>query len=498
MGQNNINSENGDNRMIGIYARVSTALQYEEGYSIDEQLVRLKMYCAAQGRKDIKAYIDPGFTGANTDRPGLQKLIKDVKAGKIKKVVVYKLDRLSRSQADMLDLIDNVFLANNCEFESMTERFDTSTSFGKAMLGILAVFAQLEREQIKERMGLGKAGRAKEGKYHGGGHSPLGYVYTDGELIIDEAEAHVVREMFRLYDEGQTFSGVAKSLTRKGYTGRNGRTIDMKMVRLALENNVYIGKIKHNGEVYDGLHAPLIDETLFNRVNRKIREEDEAKKPVARNKSMLGGLIYCKKCGARYCYYNVGARDGYEYYCCYSRRKIAPAMIKDPNCKNKTYRVEVLDNFILDQIKKIELDEKAFDAAVNDLKAEDNQDQSGIEAEEIARARSEIKKIDEQCSRFLDLYGLGKFTIEQLSEKTDALMDRRAKLEAIISDTEDKIGQQAKAEAPTMDWDEFRETVKSYGDIIDRTDPIYYQEMVRDLIEKIEIDDEDIYIHWRL
>ena len=147
---------------VALYVRVSTDIQVD-GYSIDEQLERLEKYCDAKDWIIYNKYIDPGFTGSNINRPGLTKLLQDIHKGKIDLVLVYKLDRLSRSQKDTLYLIEEEFLPNNVDFISMTENFDTSTPFGKAMIGILSVFAQLERENIKTRLAMGHVGRAKAG-----------------------------------------------------------------------------------------------------------------------------------------------------------------------------------------------------------------------------------------------------------------------------------------------------------------------------------------------
>ena len=157
-----------------LYVRVSTQEQATEGYSVQEQTDRLTKYSEAMGWSVFKVYTDPGFSGGRTDRPGLQAMINDIRKGYIDKVLVYKLDRLSRSQKDTLNLIEDEFLAHNVDFISMCENFDTSTPFGRAMVGILAVFAQLEREQIKERMFMGKEARAKEGKYPGAKQPPVG------------------------------------------------------------------------------------------------------------------------------------------------------------------------------------------------------------------------------------------------------------------------------------------------------------------------------------
>ena len=145
----------------------------------------MRKYCQAMNWAIYDVYTDGGYSGVNMERPALKKLISDVKDHKIDKVLVYKLDRLSRSQKDTLMLIEDVFLANGCDFVSMSENFDTATPLGRAMIGILAVFAQLEREQIKERMNMGKEARAKLGKYKGGGKLPIGYDYVDGKLTIN-------------------------------------------------------------------------------------------------------------------------------------------------------------------------------------------------------------------------------------------------------------------------------------------------------------------------
>lgn len=188
---------------VALYPRVSSHEQ-TEGYSIGEQIERLTDYCKAMQWDIYKIYTDPGYSGGSMDRPGLQEMLKDIKAGKIDKVVVYKLDRLSRSQKDTMMLIEDEFLAYGVDFVSMSENFDTSTPFGRAMIGILAVFAQLERENIKERTMMGKEARAKEGKWHGGATEPIGYDYDPATdlLSVNEYEAMQIREVYEAFLQG--------------------------------------------------------------------------------------------------------------------------------------------------------------------------------------------------------------------------------------------------------------------------------------------------------
>ena len=236
--------------LIALYPRVSTQEQAEHGHSIDEQIDRMKKYCEAMNWTVYKIYTDAGYSGGNTERPGLQSMITDVKAGKVDKVLVYKLDRLSRSQLDTLFLIEKVFLANQVDFVSMSENFDTSTPFGRAMIGILAVFAQLEREQIKERMKMGKYARAKKGKFHGSSNIPTGYDYDpqSGEFVTNDFEKLQVIEAFQLAETGLSPYKIAKILDAKGYVRRSGPWND-RNVRRTLRNKAYIGFQKYGGEV---------------------------------------------------------------------------------------------------------------------------------------------------------------------------------------------------------------------------------------------------------
>ena len=169
--------------VTALYARVSTDAQAEEGYSIDIQGERLEAYCNLKGYESFEHYIDGGYSGSNLNRPSMQRLIQDCKDKKIDRVVVYKLDRLSRSQKDTLYLIEEVFLPHGVDFVSINESFDTSTPFGRAVIGILSVFAQLERENIRERTRAGMLGRVRDGYWPGGGRVPFGYDY-DAKLNI--------------------------------------------------------------------------------------------------------------------------------------------------------------------------------------------------------------------------------------------------------------------------------------------------------------------------
>jgi site-specific DNA recombinase len=469
-----------NNMRVALYPRVSGHEQ-EDNYSIPEQIERMKKYCEARDWMVYKIYTDSGFSGANLERPGLQQLIKDAENKKIDMVLVYKLDRLSRSQKDTLYLIEDVFDKHGVAFSSMTENFDTSTPFGKAILGVLAVFAQLEREKIKERTMDGKDARAKEGLWHGSSQVPTGYDYVDGKLIVNEYEAMQIREAADLFLKRTPVRAIARTLNEKGYM-RKGFDWQPKNVTSILTNPVIVGKIKHRDKLYDGQHKAIIDEESY----KKICEIDAERKakwlPIHKSgqKSLLGGMLFCKHCGGRYA--RQGNGGGLYYYSCYSRCKAVTRMIKDPNCMNKNYTTPELDEAIVSQIKKLALDpmhmkEMQDTRPVNDA------------SEKIKAINGEIEKIDAQISKMMDLYALGHFDLDVINTKVADLNGSKIKLQ---KELESLNGADDENDSLTA------EQVKSIADLWD--DDLTLEQkrsIVLSLIYYIEIDNDDILIHWK-
>lgn len=478
---------------VALYPRVSTQEQAREGYSIGEQIERLTDYCKAMRWEVYKIYTDPGYSGGNTDRPGLQEMIKDVEAGLIDKVVVYKLDRLSRSQLDTLYLIEKVFLANGTDFVSMSENFDTSTPFGRAMIGILAVFAQLEREQIKERMGMGREARAKSGKWHGGSTEPIGYDYdTATELLnVNKYEAMQVRELYDLFLKGTPLRAIERIFNEKGYRHKHG-VWDPKAMRRVMRNKTNIGYIKHLDQWFPAEHDPIIDEDLFYKGVKLLDDRFEQYKlsgvKWGAQTTYLGGLLRCKHCGGKYTKQENGRRKEGKpkvwWYMCYSRCKKVKKMIKDPNCKNKNWKMEELDALVFDQIRQLALDPDA----IRNARAE-NFKKNTAAAEKVAVLEKEIGKIDAQISRFMDLYGIGKFTIDQVSGKVDPLNEHRKALQNELD--------ALTAEKGELTEEETIQIVQSFEDILASGDFEKIRLTIETLIYYVEIDNEDVYIHWK-
>lgn len=477
---------------VALYPRVSTLEQATEGYSIGEQVERMTKFCEAKGWVVYKVYTDAGYSGASLERPALQEMIEDSERNVFDMVLVYKLDRLSRSQKDVLYLVEDVFDKHGIFFSSMTENFDTSTPFGKAMLGILAVFAQLEREQIKERMAMGKDARAKIGKWNGGRMIPIGYEYDKikDKFIVNDYEAMQYIELVDLFLKGKAFREMETIFAEKGYSHKYGTWIP-KTMRSVLRSKMYLGYLKYNGQWYKSEHPALIDEETYEQVvallNQRAEEYKQTGGKAGVVSTYLGGLLYCKKCGAKYGKDSNGRRDKngkkkYKYTC-YSRSKKMKSLVKDPNCKNKIWAVNELDEIILNEIAGLVINPDYV------KQAQQQRIEKSDAFDKIKLLKKEVKKIDEQISRFMDLYGLGQFTVEQLTGKTNPLNAQRDALNKEIEILSRPSGQ--------LTEEETYEILATVEEVIENAEFEDVRHIIESLISKIELDDENIYIHWK-
>jgi len=464
--------DKGKNLMVVGYARVSTENQLEN-YSIDEQTARLGAYCQAKGWTLLHTYVDGGFSGGNTNRPALQQMLRAVREQKIDAVVVYKLDRLSRSQKDTLTLIEDELLAHGTDFVSINENFDTSTPFGRAMIGILSVFAQLEKDQITERFLMGRMARGKAGYFHGGGSAPTGYDYVDGLLRINEYEAIQVRELFQRFIDGQSINAIMHTLNRE-YTTKWSAA----KVRSVLRNSLYIGKINSFGSEYDGVHPPLVDTATFQEANRLFESSrrEIAKHPTLKNPFragyLLSGLIRCARCGARY-----SANHG--YYKCYSRAKSSPKFVVDPNCKNDNWLIEDLDALVVGQVNSLVSDDSLLDAIVSDHTEPVKVDKEAI--------RRQLQDLDRQLSKLIDLYQVGGIPMETITSRAKELSTQRDTLQKHL-DAPDAI--------PSRDV--FLNAVHAYKAGFVDGDTDKRRLLLSNLIRSIVIDGQSVRLEWRL
>lgn len=324
-------------KIAAIYIRVSTDFQAEEGYSIDAQKEQLSAYCISKGIKNYAFYIDGGWSGSNIDRPEMQKLIKDIKEDKISHVIVYKLDRLSRSQKDTLYLIEDVFNPHGVDFVSLNESMDTSTPMGRLMLGILSAFAQLERENIRLRTRMGMKERVKSGLWMGGGRIPFGYDYDKEKgILVPNKDAEKVRQVYKLYIEGKSPQDIANLL---------GLKYDKLATQILTRKSNY-GIIEYNGEEYQGKHEPIISKETYDIAMKCMLDRSRVRANTS--EYLLTGLVYCGKCGAKMRYQKWGKHG--SKIVCYSQQSSKPYLVKDPNCDQDKIWSDEVDDIVIKAI----------------------------------------------------------------------------------------------------------------------------------------------------
>ena len=243
-------------------------------------------------RRWSEGYDDGGYSGGNLDRPGLQNLLEDIRAGLVDVIVVYKIDRLSRSLMDFARLVE-VFDEHKVTFVSVTQSFNTTTSMGRLTLNVLLSFAQFEREVTGERIRDKIAASRAKGMWMGG-FVPWGYDAADRKLVINEAEAAEIRFIFERFVELGSTTRLTRELVRKGITNKRGRPIDKGFLYKLFRNRVYLGEAVHKGTSYPGEHQAIIDQPLWDKVHSilKISPRVRANNTRAQTPAMLKGLIF--------------------------------------------------------------------------------------------------------------------------------------------------------------------------------------------------------------
>jgi site-specific DNA recombinase len=289
-------------KRCAIYTRKSTDHNLDLAFnSLDAQREACEAYIKSQAHEGWKLvarkYDDGAFSGASLDRPAVQELLDDVRANRIDIIVVYKVDRLTRSLADFAKLVE-LFDAHNVSFVSITQSFNTTSSMGRLTLNVLLSFAQFEREVIGERVRDKIAASKRKGIWVGG-PVPLGYKAVNKQVVIDEHEAEFVRTIFKTYLELGSVAALAAELNRQGFKPKVHRLSNGKIRKAErfhpsalaqlLKNRFYIGEVVYRGETYSGSHQPILDKDLFEAVQQKLMQHRVDR--AANRKSPLAPLM---------------------------------------------------------------------------------------------------------------------------------------------------------------------------------------------------------------
>ena len=418
-------------------------------------------YAKSKDYTEFEYYIDGGYSGKDLNRPAIQKLIEDCKNHRIDAVFVFKLDRISRSQRDTLYLIEEVFNKYDVSFISMRENFDTSTPFGKAMIGVLSVFAQLERETILERTRIGLKKRAEAGLWRGGGKIPFPYRYdrNTGILIPISGQVELLHKMISLYISGKSFNAIGAIVG-----------MDESLVETRILYITNTGKVPYRDEIYEGKHEAVVSDELYEEILRvnKVRSHEKYERHY-----LLSGKVYCGHCGAKYRYQKWGKR---LIMYCYSQQKSKPRYIKDPDCNNKRWDTFEIEDAVLEELFKMNLDlnlfKKTFNITTVNIKKEYKQRLEEIK-KQINNLLNNIASgiaVEETNNKIKELGKEKEIIEEKLIESDQKEKDNKASLKMIKN---------LKVIWFDMDFDEQRRIIEH-------------------LIDKVVVNDNEINIYYNI
>ena len=370
MTKNSENTRPSKSLRCAIYTRKSTEEGLDQEFnSLEAQREASEAFISSQRREGWLClphrYDDGGFTGANMDRPALKKLLEAVEAGHVDCVVVYKVDRLSRSLLDFARML-SLFEKHGVSFVAVTQQFNTSTSLGRLTLNILLSFAQFERELIGERTRDKMSAARQKGKWVGG-CPVLGYdVHPGGgRLVVNETEAGRVRDIFHIFEQSGSVLLTLQEINRRGWqmkswirkTGesRIGGPFTLNSLRRFLRNVLYTGSIRHKGQIFPGDHDAILEFSTWERIQHLIhpRVPLDTARTSDKHRALLSGLLYCQPCAARMVFtYSIKNRRRYPYYVCLNAQRNGRS-----NCPSKSLPASKIETSVVSRLRSAPQDQ---------------------------------------------------------------------------------------------------------------------------------------------
>ena len=447
---NNIEDENARKR-LALYTRVSTIEQSEEGYSIDEQERLLRSWAEKNNYEVYKCYSDRGISGKDIkNRPALKELLKDAEEKKFDMVISWKINRISRKLADVLKIVD-ILEKNDITFKSYSEPFETDTPAGKMQFQMMALIGEFERGTIAQNVKMGMCAKAKAGEWCGG--RVLGYDLVPMEnkegtkrgktkLTINEIEARSVRLIFNEYVNGKGYKAITNQLNKLGYKTKKGNDFSVGSIREILTNPVYIGKVRYNVRqnwsekrrrninanpiITDGVHEPIIDEVLWDKVQAIMESKKGKPSRIYDGEYPLTGILRCPKCGAGMVISRTtnkladGTKKRIAYYCCGAWKNKGTSV-----CNSNTIRVDKANEYVFNKISELLSNEKMVKSIVNNINKERHKKINPAK-KELERIDKELEKIDRKKTKLFEAYEEEVISKEEFKERKDEL-NKRAK-----------------------------------------------------------------------
>lgn len=443
------------------YMRVSTEKQAEEGNGLDSQKRDIESYCRKNELIVSEWYIDDGYTGANMDRPELQRLVNDCSRKRIKCVVAFKLDRLSRSMIDGLYLIERVFQPNNIIFKCVHDSVSYDSPMEQAYTQMMAVFAQLDKNTMLLRMRGGMLERVKQGYWMGGGNTPYCYTYDKekGFLVPIPERKEQANKALDLFISGNSDASIQKIL---GYPSEH-------TTNMVLTSVVNIGMIPYKGQIYKGLHEPIFDKDKFELAQELRKSRRTSKASSCNQTNLLTGLCYCGICGCAM-RYQKWTHGEHKIYCCSRDKNLDYLPNYNRNCNNSLEWANEIESQVEEQILKISLDLSSYKPKEKETKLQIMQSQ-----------------LDKEKIKLKRLYGL-------YADGNDTVLEMIRDCEKTISVLKESIGIESKNSVNTQKKEFVYESIKKIADVWHNIDKKQKNMILKSIISKIVIVNGDIEI----
>lgn len=486
-----------------LYLRVSTEEQKKEGFSLDAQKDVLRGYCAAKGYEIFDVYDDGGYSGKDFNRPDMQRLLRDSRDQKFDIVLAVAVDRISRDNKDVLTFIDDELHPRGQKLIISTCDIDSSTHVGKMFISLLGTFAEYERKLIVDRVKKGMEKRSSKGLTNGG--RMLGYDSVDGNLVVNEEEAAIVREIFELRTEGKGYKTIATILNKKGKKtkgtkNKQGTSFSINAVKTILENEKYTGSMswgrmrdwnskrragKSDPTIVKEAHEAIIDMELWNKVqavNKLNNEQYSNQSNNLKGEFILTGILRCPECNAGTVMSKAKKRDGsgyHKYYMCQTYHSKGKT-----ECNTNLVGKELVEGQVITFIQTMLGDGAIVDGIMNRLKREETQGSAELEKDLNMQQISLRKLLDKQKKHDTDYYA-GEIRAILYNRLSEAIEDEISGVKQAISHLEREIEKlQSKV---ILDKDIIIDALKNFEDLFAEATNEEKRALLRALIKEIHM-----------
>ena len=421
-----------------IYCRTSieTELEYS---SLDAQKERMEAYAKSQGWDIFTIYIDDGYSAKDTNRPKFQEMLSDGMAGKFKHILVYKIDRFTRSIKDFHNLSDKLDVWG-INLISITQNIDTSSPMGRLLRNVLMDFAQFEREMTVERISEKNHSIAMNG-YWNGGNLPLGYSVKDKVLQIIPDEAEAVQRIFAIFIETNSLALTQSKLKALGINNKDGATILKSHIQSILKNQNYIGKIRYKDKIYQGKHDPIISENVFFAVQATPRKKYQVHRDI-RRVNILQGLLKCHKCKTFLTphYSQKKKNDGtinytYYYRCTNNMKK------GKESCSIRTVNAEIVEKAVYDYILEIARNEEIIQGIISEADKRQSQSSAPLQTE-LNKLRKKVTDIEAEEKNIIRAFSQDKQKFDAVEKMLTEYTESKAILQKEILGIEETLSNQ--------------------------------------------------------